>query len=114
MSASGMKEANVQALIMMALSNAGCLAWRNNIGCLPDRNGRPVRYGVGGNGGSDIIGIAPDAVFFGIEVKTALGQPTDAQLNFIKAVQRQGGRAGIARSAAEAVEIACNGLPRGI
>jgi len=106
MSAKGMKEANVQALIMLALSDAGCLAWRNNIGCLPDRNGRPVRYGVGGNGGSDIIGIAPDAVFFGIEVKTALGQPTDAQLNFIKAVQRQGGRAGIARSADEAVEIA--------
>ena len=91
----------------MALSSAGCLAWRNNIGCLLDRNGRPVRYGVGGNGGSDIIGIAPDAVFFGIEVKTALGQPTDAQLNFIKAVQRHGGSAGIARSAAEAVEIAC-------
>ena len=109
-----MKEANVQARIMMALSDVGCLIFRNNIGCLPDRAGRPVRYGVGGNGGSDLIGIAPDGKFLAIEVKTALGQPTDAQLNFIKAVQRQGGRAGIARSAADAVEIACNGLPRGI
>ncbi len=107
MSVKGMKEANVQALIMLALSDAGCLVWRNNVGCLPDRNGRPVRYGVGGNGGSDIIGIAPDGKFLAIEVKTALGQPTDAQLNFINAVQRKGGRAGIARSAAEAVEIAC-------
>jgi hypothetical protein len=102
-----MKEANVKALIMMALSDAGCLIFRNNVGCLPDRTGRPVRYGVGGNGGSDLIGIAPDGKFLAIEVKTALGQPTDAQLRFIQAVQRQGGRAGIARSAAEAVEIAC-------
>lgn len=107
MSAKGMKEANVKALIMMALSDAGCLIFRNNVGCLPDRTGRPVRYGVGGNGGSDLIGIAPDGKFLAIEVKTALGQPTDAQLRFIQAVQRQGGRAGIARSAAEAVEIAC-------
>jgi len=102
-----LKELNVQALILLALSNAGCIIFRNNVGCLPDRTGRPVRYGVGGNGGSDLIGIAPDGKFLAIEVKTALGQPTDAQLNFIQAVQRQGGRAGIARSAAEAVEIAC-------
>jgi len=102
-----LKESNIQALILLALSNAGCIIFRNNVGCLPDRTGRPVRYGVGGNGGSDLIGIAPDGKFLAIEVKTALGQPTDAQLNFIQAVQRQGGRAGIARSAAEAVEIAC-------
>jgi len=107
-------EANISNEIQIALSDAGCLIFRNNVGCLPDRAGRPVRYGVGGNGGSDLIGICEDGKFLAIEVKTALGQPTDAQLNFIKAVQRQGGRAGIARSAAEAVEIACNGLPRGI
>ena len=101
-----MKEANVQALIMMALSDAGCLVWRQNTGVLPDRNGRLVRFGLC-VGSSDIVGIAPDGKFLAIEVKTALGQPTDAQLNFIRAVQRHGGRAGIARSAAEAVEIAC-------
>ena len=106
MSASGMKEANVQALIMMALSDAGCLVWRQNTGVLPDRNGRLVRFGLC-VGSSDIVGICQDGKFLAIEVKTALGQPTDAQLNFIRAVQRQGGRAGIARSAAEAVEIAC-------
>ena len=101
-----MKEANVQSLIMMALSDAGCLVWRQNTGVLPDRNGRLVRFGLC-VGSSDIVGIASDGKFLAIEVKTALGQPTDAQLNFIQAVQRQGGRAGIARSAAEAVEIAC-------
>jgi len=101
-----LKEANVQSLIMMALSDAGCLVWRQNTGVLPDRNGRLVRFGLC-VGSSDIVGIASDGKFLAIEVKTALGQPTDAQLNFIQAVQRQGGRAGIARSAAEAVEIAC-------
>ena len=106
MSAKGMKEANVQALIMMALSDAGCLVWRQNTGVLPDRNGRLLRFGLC-VGSSDIVGICEDGKFLAIEVKTALGQPTDAQLNFIRAVQRQGGRAGIARSAAEAVEIAC-------
>jgi len=108
-----LKEANVQALIMMALSDAGCLVWRQNTGVLPDRNGRLVRFGLC-VGSSDIVGIAPDGKFLSIEVKTALGQPTDAQLKFIKAVQRQGGRAGIARSAADAVEIACKPQPRGI
>ena len=106
MSASGMKEANVQALIMLALSDAGCLVWRQNTGVLPDRNGRLLRFGLC-VGSSDIVGICEDGKFLAIEVKSALGQPTDAQINFIKAVQRQGGRAGIARSAAEAVEIAC-------
>ena len=101
-----MKESSVQALIMMALSEAGCLVWRQNTGSLPDRNGRLVRFGLC-VGSSDIVGLCSDGKFLAIEAKTALGQPTDAQLNFIKAVQRQGGRAGIARSAAEAVEIAC-------
>jgi len=101
-----LKESSVQALIMMALSEAGCLVWRQNTGSLPDRNGRLVRFGLC-VGSSDIVGLCSDGKFLAIEAKTALGQPTDAQLNFIKAVQRQGGRAGIARSAAEAVEIAC-------
>ena len=101
-----MKESNVQALILLALSEAGCLVWRQNTGSLPDRNGRLVRFGLC-VGSSDIVGLCSDGKFLAIEVKTAIGQPTDAQLRFIQAVQRQGGRAGIARSAAEAVEIAC-------
>jgi hypothetical protein len=102
-------EANISNDCQLALSAAGCLIWRNNVGCLPDRTGRPVRYGVGGNGGSDLIGIAPDGVFFAVECKTALGQPTTVQLNFIAAVIKQGGRAGVARSGAEAVAIALGG-----
>lgn len=98
-------EANVLNDAMIALSKAGCIVWRNNCGVLPDRTGRPVRFGVGNPGGSDLLGIAPGGVFIAIECKTAIGQPTDAQLAFIAAVRRMGGRAGIARSAADAVAI---------
>lgn len=101
-----MREADIQAQIMRALSEAGCLVFRNNTGVLKDNRGVPVRFGLC-PGSSDLIGIAPDGVFLAIEVKTALGQPTDKQLRFIEAVRARGGRAGVARSAADAVKIAC-------
>ena len=100
-----MKETNILKLCLMALSQAGCLAWRNNTGALPDRQGRIVRYGLC-NGSSDLIGLAPDGIFFAVEVKTATGKPTPEQLTFIAAIRRQGGRAGVARSPAEAVSLA--------
>jgi hypothetical protein len=101
-----MKETNVLKLCLMALSEAGCMAFRNNVGALADKTGRLIRYGVGGKGGADLIGIAPDGIFFAVEVKTATGKPTPEQLTFIAAIRRQGGRAGVARSPAEAVSLA--------
>lgn len=98
-------EANIVNDCLLALSDAGCLAWRQNTGVLPDKNGRPIRFGLC-VGSSDIIGIAPDGRFLAVECKTAIGQPTDAQLRFIDAVKSKGGRAGIARSAEGAVKIA--------
>jgi hypothetical protein len=98
-------EANVMNDALLALSAAGCLAWRNNTGQLPDANGRPIKFGLC-VGSSDIIGVAPDGRFLAVECKTAIGQPTDAQVRFIDAVRAKGGRAGIARSADDAVKIA--------
>ena len=98
-------ETNILNACMVALSAAGCLVWRNNTGAHRDKEGRLIRYGLC-VGSSDLIAIAPDGVFTAIEVKTAMGQPTDAQVSFIAAVRRAGGRAGIARSGAEAVAIA--------
>jgi hypothetical protein len=98
-------EANVMNDALLALSAAGCLAWRNNTGQLPDANGRPIKFGLC-VGSSDIIGVAPDGRFLAVECKTAIGQPTDAQVRFIDAVRAKGGRAGIARSAEDAVKIA--------
>ena len=103
--ASKRSEANILNDCLIAMSSAGCIVWRNNTGQLPDANGRPIKFGLC-VGSSDIIGIAPDGRFLAVECKTALGQPTDAQLKFIAAVIRAGGRAGIARNSADAVNIA--------
>ena len=111
-----MSEAAIQQQIRLALSAAGAVALRNNVGQYTDqKTGRPIRYGLG-VGSSDLIGWTPIvitpqmvgqtvAVFTAVEAKAPNGRPTDAQLNFINQVLRAGGFAGIARSAAEAVEI---------
>ena len=80
------------------------MVWRNNTGALKDPKGRLVRYGLC-VGSSDIIGIAPDGVFVAVECKAERGKVTDQQEKFIANVRRQGGRAGVARSADEAVRI---------
>lgn len=89
---------------LMALSEAGCLAWRNDTGALK-ANGRLIRYGLC-KGSSDVIAIAPDGAFVAVECKTAKGRPTPEQTRFIAAIRAKGGRAGIARSGSEAVAIA--------
>ncbi len=97
-------EANVQKQIMMALSEAGAIVWRNNTGVLKDANGRPVKFGLC-VGSSDLIGICPDGRFLAVEVKAAKGRVTDAQERFISAVRRMGGRAGVARDVQDALDI---------
>ena len=105
-------ESHILNACLIALSAAGCLVWRQNTGVLPDRQGRPIRFGLC-VGSSDIIGVAPDGKFLAIECKSAIGQPTDAQVRFLAAVRAHGGRAGIARSGAEAVAIATGSGPTG-
>lgn len=103
------REQNIQKLIMLALTDAGCVVWRNNIGSYTTAEGAYIRYGVGGVGGSDLIGIhKPTGKFLAVEVKTAKGKPSAAQLNFIEQVKASGGIAGIARSPEDAVQL----LPR--
>lgn len=101
----GTKETNIMNACMVALSAAGCLVWRNNVGVLPDASGRPIRYGLG-TGSSDLVGICRDGTFLAVEVKTPTGRVSPAQEAFIAAVRRRGGRAGVARSPEEAVRIA--------
>ena len=111
-----MSEAAIQQQVRLALSAAGSVALRNNVGAYTDpKTGRVIRYGLG-VGSSDLIGWTPVvvtadmvgqtlAVFTACEVKTAIGKPTPHQLNFIAQVLRAGGFAGIARSGADAVAI---------
>mgnify|MGYP002377673177 CR=1 FL=1 len=102
-------ESNIQNAILVALSEAGCLVWRQNTGAYKDKTGRVIRYGLC-VGSSDIIGIAPSGQFLAVEVKTKTGRIRPEQLTFIAAVQKAGGRAGVARSVEDALKIAldCN------
>lgn len=111
-----MKESNIQKLIMIAVSDNGCMIMRNNCGVLKNPAGIPIKFGVGSPGGSDLIGITPVeitaemvgkvlGVFTAIEVKTETGKVRPDQIRFIEAVKRKGGIAGIARSPADAVAL---------
>jgi hypothetical protein len=106
-----MSEAIVQTDIMLAASEDGNRLLRNNVGAYKDKRGVWVKYGVGGKGGSDLIGwtqviITADMVgqtlpvFTAVEVKEN-AKPTTDQLNFIGSVKRAGGIAGIAHSVEE-------------
>lgn len=100
------REQNIQKLIMLALTEAGCIVWRNNIGSYTTAEGAYIKYGVGGVGGSDLIGIyKPTGQLLAVEVKTSKGKPSAAQLNFIEQVRAAGGIAGIARSPQDALNL---------
>ena len=110
-------EANIQNQILIALSQAGCLVWRQDTGAYKDpKSGRLVRYGLC-KGSSDVIGAIPVeithdmvgkkvAIFGAWEVKTATGRIRPEQLQFIAAVKKAGGRAGVARGVEDALDIA--------
>ena len=100
-----MKESNVQKLVMLAASSVGCVLHRNNVGAYKNASGHFIRYGVGGVGGSDLIGWTKDGIFVAIETKRTKGKATKQQLNFIEQVILGGGRAGVARCADDALKI---------
>lgn len=108
-------EQTIQQRIRLALSRGATRLWRNNTGMLRDQQGRPVRFGLC-EGSADLIGyttvtVTPDmvgqqlAVFTAVEVKAPKGRATPAQEAFIAHVRAAGGRAGIARSEADALRI---------
>lgn len=111
-----MKESNIQKLIQLACSDHGIITFRNNIGAYKTPEGYMVRYGVGGNGGSDLIGISPVkiteshigmtlGVFTAFEIKTQKGKPTNEQINFINVINNNGGIAGICRSTDDLLKL---------
>lgn len=131
-----MSEKNIQSLVMLAASQAGATVFRNNSGNAVAgkmqriekdgpvhlrkgdwvvRNGRRTQFGLC-VGSSDLIGWKPEIVngapfarFLALEVKAPGGRATEEQKNFITAVRRAGGLAGVVRSPDEAVAI-CNPL----
>lgn len=99
-------ERNIQALILMALSEAGCLVWRQDTGAYKDaKTGRLIRYGLC-KGSSDVVGVCPDGKALFVEVKTATGRVSPEQTQFLAAVKAKGARSGVARSVKDALDIA--------
>ena len=99
-----MKESDIMRSIMLALSDAGAVIWRNNCGVLKNPAGIPIKFGVGNPGGSDLLGIYKGK-FCAFEVKTEKGKVTEAQLRFINAVINNDGIAGVVRSPEDALKL---------
>ncbi len=111
-----MNETDIQNSIRIALSYHG-IVFRTNAGTLyqGDKrfsnefretvivNPRPVKMLP--KGFSDLMFFGDDGQAAFIEVKTAKGKASQEQLNFIKAMQSRGFRAGIARSVEDALKI---------
>lgn len=122
------QETAIQNACLLRMSASGATVFRQNTGMLwagrvvAEDHGRivlddarPVRAGLC-TGSSDIIGWKPImitsdmigstvAVFVAAEVKSKTGKPTKEQSNFIAAVLRDGGIAGIVRSPEEAERL---------
>ena len=100
-----MIETDVQSTIRIRAVGVGMHLWRNNVGVLLDKTGRPVRYGLGNDSAavnskvksSDLVGWwAPHAVFCSIECKKtgwtyAGGDREIAQKAWIDLVRKGGG-----------------------
>jgi hypothetical protein len=110
-----MTEQELQQAIRLKLGIGPNRLWRNNTGVLPDRQGRPVRFGLC-PGSSDLIGlrsvtVTPDmvgqrlAVFAAVEVKAPKGRLTEQQAHFLGFVEQMGGLSGVARSVEDAAAI---------
>lgn len=111
-------EADVQNAVRLAIQEAGGVAWRNNVGVLPDLRGVPVRFGLANDSSrlnrqfktGDLVGIGPGGVFVMWECKKPgwTWRGTDherAQLNAINFVRERGGRSGFVTDPAQAVAI---------
>lgn len=84
-------EGQLQDAIRLAL---GCMPdvtlWRNNVGHAVMTGNRRVTFGVGGPGGSDLIGMFRGR-FLAIEIKTPRGRQSPEQRQFQQLVESKGG-----------------------
>jgi hypothetical protein len=109
-------ETVIQQRVRLALGQLrNVVTFRNNTGSAIGRDGRPVRFGLC-EGSADLIGWTtrtitaedvgqPIAVFTAIEIKTDTGRLTCQQKDFLAAVERAGGIAGVARCEEDAIRL---------
>lgn len=102
-------EACIQKEIRKALTEAGYLNWRVNVGKVKTEDGRWFTTGMP-NGFPDVFGILPDGRMYTIEVKTQTGRLRDDQLAFYKTVLKQHNIVcGVARSVEDALHVVESG-----
>jgi hypothetical protein len=81
-----------------------CDWMRNNSG-VADQHGRTVRYGCGGNGCADYLGVLRSSGrFVAMEIKSTNGRVSDDQTRFLARVRRSGGIAFVARCLQDALD----------
>lgn len=131
-------ESSVQTGIMLAAPSMDARLLRNNCGVMQDARGNFVHYGVGGNGGADLIGwvqvkITPEmvgrtvAIMASVEAKSKDWRPPgpvamasggkdakrwEAQCNWRDAILKAGGIACVAQSPLDVAQ-AIEGFKRG-
>jgi hypothetical protein len=107
----GVRETKLQKLVHVALTAPGQVFWRNNIGVaeywnVHQADADVVAYGVGGPGGSDLIGLVGGR-FVALELKTPGGRTSAeraaSQAQFRALVRAKGGFATVVRSVGEAL-----------
>ena len=94
----------IQNQIRIALSDAGYVNFRVNVGKVRLKDGRWFDTGLP-VGHSDIYGFRPDGQVFYIEVKKPGGRIRPEQKVFLENVKKLGALCGVARSPEEALEI---------
>lgn len=100
-----MIESQLTPQILLALCGTGeVLLERNNIGMAWMRNGQPVKFGVGGPGGSDFVGTYRGRALY-VEIKTPTGRQSPEQKTFQNKVERHGALYRIVRSVEDAYAL---------
>lgn len=112
-------EKNIAREILIAASKAGHRlfinargkGWsggpveRHADGSVTVHNARAVTYGLGPDGSADLLGWTRDGRFASVEVKRPGEYPRQNQKDWMAAVRRAGGVAGVARSVEDALRI---------
>lgn len=94
-----LKENEIQRSILDYLQIKGYCCFRNNTGAMPAiYNGKKRFIRFGSVGWPDIIGMTKFGKFFGIEVKSYGGKPTDAQVAVGNSIVKNNGIYLVARS----------------